>query len=269
MKLTSPKKLLNIINFSKSIRYQWDLIRCLVDRNIKILYKRSTLGILWMLIKPLLTLAVYAFVFRTIVPVNVPFFTSFLFTGLLFWSWFSSSLGQGTGVIVNNASLIRQPGFPNPILPIVVVITEWIHLSMAIPVLFLFFLWESIVLKPVVFLLPVLMLLQFALTLSLSYILAGINVSFRDTQHTINVLLQMLMYLSGIFYNINVLPVKYQTLLYLNPMANLLNCYRSILIYGKFPPWQGLIYITLLIIFLFPLGLWIFKKQSDRFVEEL
>jgi lipopolysaccharide transport system permease protein len=155
------------------------------------------------------------------------------------------------------------------ILPIVIVMTEWINLSVAIPILLVFLLWESVVLTPVVFLLPILMLLQFILILSISYFLAAINVSFRDTAHTVTVLLQMLMYLSGIFYKIDSLDLKYQKILNLNPMASFLNCYRSIFLYGELPSGQSLLYILAWIIILLPFGLWIFKKQSDRFVEQL
>lgn len=257
------------VNLPRNIRHQWDLISCLVDRNIKILYKRSSLGVLWMLIKPLLTLCVYVFVFRTIIPVNLPYFTSFVFTGLLFWNWFNTSISQSTGVIIQNANLIRQPNFPIKILPIVIILTEWIHLLLALPILFIFLLWESVTLTPVIFLLPLLMILQFIFTLSLGYILAAINVSFRDTQHTITVLLQMLMYLSGIFYDINTLDPQYQTLLYLNPIANLLNSYRSILIFGEFPSLSSIVYLVVITVIFFPLGIWIFSRKSEHFVEQL
>ncbi|BAQ64683.1 ABC transporter permease [Geminocystis sp. NIES-3709] len=259
----------DIFSLNKHLIYRWDLIYCLVDRNIKILYKRSSLGILWMLIKPLLTLCIYGFVFRSIIPVKLPFFTSYVFTGLLFWNWFNNSVSQCTGVIVQNVNLIKQPYFPINILPIVIVITEWIHLLLAIPILFFFILWESVPLEPVIFLLPFLMLLQFTLILSIGCVLAAINVTFRDTQHTVSILLQMLMYLSGIFYDINTLKPEYQSLLYLNPMVHLLNSYRSIIIYGEFPSLFNLVYLCLLSVCLLPIGIWIFRKQSCYFVEEL
>ena len=254
---------------AKNLVYYWDLIRCLVDRNIKVTYKRSALGMLWMLIKPLMRLFVYAFVFSQVLKTEVTSFASFVFIGLLFWNWFNDSISQATGIIIVNDNLVKQPNFPTMILPIVIVITEWIHLSVAIPILFIFLLWESVVLTPVVFLLPILMALQFLLILSISYFLAAINVSFRDTAHTTTVLLQMLMYLSGIFYEIDSLDVKYQQILNLNPMVGFLNCYRSIFLYGELPPLASLLYVLAWIVVLLPFGLWIFNKQSDRFVEQL
>jgi len=97
--------------------YLLDLLRSLVDRDMKLMYKRSVLGVAWTLINPLLQLAVFVFVFQTILKVNIPQYASYVFSGLLIWTWFQNSLFQSTGVIISSRSLIRQPGFPRPFFP--------------------------------------------------------------------------------------------------------------------------------------------------------
>src|SRR5690606_6704502 len=100
----------------------------LVVRDMKLLYKRSALGIAWTLINPLIQLAIFAFVFSMVLKTEVENYASFAFTGLTVWVWFMTSLVQATTVITGSKALIRQPGFPTSILPVVVLTTRLLHL---------------------------------------------------------------------------------------------------------------------------------------------
>lgn len=250
-------------------RYLYDLLRELVSRDMKLLYKRSVLGIAWTLIAPLLQLAVFAFVFQVILPVDIPQYSSYVFTGLLVWNWFQNSLFQATGAIINSRPLIRQPGFPVAILPVIVVTTGLIHFLLALPVLIGFLLMDGVELTPFVLFLPIIQILQFALTVSFSYVLAGLNVTFRDTQHTLGVVLQLLFYLTPIFYDIKGIPDRYWSVYGLNPMVHIVTAYRQILVWGQQPDWLTLVIIAGITLVLLPVGYQIFKRQSHRFVEEL
>jgi lipopolysaccharide transport system permease protein len=259
---------------SSTIPYWWDLLSELVTREMKIMYKRSFLGIAWTLISPLLQLGVFVIVFQSLLGVDhqaefSPSYTAYVFTGLLAWNWFQSSLFQATGVIINSRALIRQPGFPKAILPIVVVLTGLFHYILALPILFVFLLLYGVQLTPYALLLPVLHLLQFLLTISFSYVLAGVNVRFRDTQHTLGVLLQLLFYLTPIFYGLQQVPGKYWQFYALNPMVHLVTGYRQILFWGTAPDWQALGIVAIVAIGLLPIGYGIFRRQSERFVEEI
>lgn len=249
--------------------YLCDLLRELVARDMKLLYKRSALGIAWTLLNPLLQLAVFSFVFRSVLSVNIPRYSSFAFSGLLIWTWFQTALFQTTGLITNNRPLIRQPGFPTTILPVVTVMTGLIHFLLALPVLIVFLAIDGVELKPVLLVLPILIAIQFILTVSLAYPLAALNVTFRDTQHTLGVLLQLLFYLTPIFYDITNVPTHYQSLYYLNPMVSLLEAYRAVLIRGMQPDWRSLLVLGVLTAVLLSIGHQIFSSASDRFVEEL
>ena len=101
--------------------YLRDLLLTLVGRDMKLRYKRSILGIAWSLLTPLAQLAVYYLIFDVLLPLNIPNYLSFLFSGVLVWSWFHGSLYQATSAIVDNRELIKRPGFPGPILPAVTV----------------------------------------------------------------------------------------------------------------------------------------------------
>lgn len=253
----------------RSFTQQFDLLRELVNRDMKLLYKRSVLGVAWTLINPLLQLVVFAFVFQFVIPVNVPNYASFTFTGLLVWNWFQTSLYQSTGVIIANRPLIRQPGFPSVILPIVTTTTGLIHFLLALPILIVFLLIDGIELKIVALLLPILQLLQFCVTITLTYLLAALNVTFRDTQHTLGVVLQLFFYVTPIFYDIQHVPDGYQWLYNLNPMVHIVTAYRAVLMQGTTPNWYSLSIIAIVTAVCLPVGLWFFQRQSARFVEEL
>ena len=255
--------------YRRKIAHFFDLLRVLVDRDMKLLYKRSALGIAWTLINPLLQLAVFSFVFRSVIPINIPQFSSFAFSGLLIWTWSQTALFQATGLITSNKALIRQPNFPTAILPVVTTMTGLIHFLLALPVLIIFLAVDGVRPSSVLFVLPLLMVIQFVLTVGLAYPLAALNVTFRDTQHTLGVLLQMLFYLTPIFYDLNSVPKEFQPLYQLNPMVPLLQAYRAILLKGTQPDWQALLMVSLAVAVILPIGLAIFRRQSNTFVEEL
>lgn len=255
--------------YRRKIAHFFDLLRVLVDRDMKLLYKRSALGIAWTLINPLLQLAVFSFVFRSVIPINIPQFSSFAFSGLLIWTWSQTALFQATGLITSNKALIRQPNFPTAILPVVTTMTGLIHFLLALPVLIIFLAVDGVQPSAVLLVLPLLMVIQFVLTVGLAYPLAALNVTFRDTQHTLGVLLQMLFYLTPIFYDLNSVPKEFQTFYQLNPMVPLLGAYRAILLKGTQPDWQALLMVSLAVAVILPIGLAIFRRQSNTFVEEL
>lgn len=255
--------------YRRKIAHFFDLLRVLVDRDMKLLYKRSALGIAWTLINPLLQLAVFSFVFRSVIPINIPQFSSFAFSGLLIWTWSQTALFQATGLITSNKALIRQPNFPTAILPVVTTMTGLIHFLLALPVLIIFLAVDGVEPSSVLFVLPLLMVIQFVLTVGLAYPLAALNVTFRDTQHTLGVLLQMLFYLTPIFYDLNSVPKEFQPFYQLNPMVPLIEAYRAILLKGTQPDWQVLLIVSLAVAVILPIGLAIFRRQSNTFVEEL
>ena len=246
-----------------------DLLRELVARDMKLRYKRSVLGIVWSLLNPLLQLLILYFVFGVLLSLKIPHYASFLFTGVLVWNWFSSSLLFATGAIVDNRELIKRPGFPIAILPTVTVTSHLIHFLIAIPALLICVVLDVGQVTTALVALPLVIALQFILTLSLAYLVATFHVAFRDTQYLLSVLLQLLFFLTPIFYALSFIPEKYRPLLTLNPMVHLLNAYRVILINGEWPDSLSLVVLALGSILLLVVGYRVFVRASYHFVEEL
>ena len=197
---------------------------------MKLRYKRSILGIAWSLLTPLAQLAVFYLTFDVLLPLNIPNYPAFLFSGLLAWNWFQGSLYQATSAIVDNRELMKRPGFPAAILPAVTVASNLIHFLLALPILFIFLLLGGTGLTSAVMALPLVIAIQFILTLSLAYFTATFYVTFRDTQHLLGVLLNLLFFLTPVFYKSSDLPAQYQTFYHLNPMVHLIESYRAILL---------------------------------------
>ena len=167
-----------------------ELLIYLVRTEIKVKYKNSALGLVWSMAAPAMTLAIYFIVFQIILGNKLPDFVIFLFAGLLLWNLFSLGVLTGTGVVVNNAGIVKKVSFPREILALAAVGSACV-----------FFVFQSIVM--VIFLVvlhsppdmayfPVLVLALIAgivLASALGVLLSSVNVYLRDTQHLIEVIL--------------------------------------------------------------------------------
>jgi lipopolysaccharide transport system permease protein len=263
-----------IKSYSISLRkrrwtYMRDLLRELVARDFKLRYKRSILGIAWSLLVPLAQLAVLYLVFNHLLPLNISNFTTFLFTGILPWTWFQTSLLAGSGTIVDNRELVMQVSFPVAVLPTVTVISQLVHFLLALPILFVFLLLDGYHLTVVFLALPLVILIQFVLTVSLAYLVATVQVTFRDTQYLLGILLFLFFYLTPVFYDGALIPTRFQRVYQLNPMVHLLGAYRSILIKGELPASLPLLMLCILSSAILLLGYAVFMRARDKFVEEL
>jgi len=208
-------------------------------------------------------------VFRWIIPVNVPDFAVFLLIGILAWSWFQSSLHFGCAVITDNASLIRQPGFPAAILPVIAVGTNLVNFVLALPVLAIALLVTGHSVTAAIVVLPFVIVIQFLLTLSAVYLLAVLQVPFRDTQYLVGVLLLLGLYVSPVFYSVQSVPVDWQRWFNLNPLAHILEAYRMVLIQGRYPDMWPLLWIAAISIMVLAATHRVFVRSSHWFIEEI
>ena len=249
--------------------YTRDVLYELVSRDLKVRYKRSVLGIVWSLLVPLAQLAVLYLVFNKLLPLNIPHYTSFLFTGILPWTWFQTSLVSGSGAIVENRDLVRQAGFPVAVLPTVTVISQLIHFLLALPILFAFLALDGYPFTEALVALPVVIVVQGLFILSLGYIFAAFQVRFRDVQYLLGIALFLLFYLTPVFYDGGGLPAGLRPYYELNPMVHLLEAYRDILTRGEMPAAMPLLVVTSVSAAVLALSYAGFLRARNRFVEEM
>ena len=254
---------------TKSWVYVRDLVTVLVARDFKVRYKRSLLGIAWSLLVPLAQLAVLYVVFNNMLRLNIKHFSSFLLTGILPWTWFQSSLMSASSTIVDNRELVKQVGFPVGVLPTVSVLSQFVHFLLALPILAGFLLADGFRPSMALLGLPIVMLVQFFLSVSIAYILATLQVRFRDTQYLLGIFLFLFFYVTPVFWDGSTLPAAYRRIFSLNPLAGLLTAYRDILMNGRWPALQSLAAVAFISSIMAIGCFFLFLRARDRFVEEL
>lgn len=246
-----------------------DVLFVLVGRDFKLRYKRSLFGIAWSMLVPLAQFAVLWIVFRNFVPLKIPHFTTFLFTGLLPWTWLHSSLLTSALSVVDNRELVKQPGFPVSLLPMTSVLSQSAHFLLALPLVGLFMTIDGCPPTSALAALPGVILIELMLIISLSYIVASIQVRFRDLQYLLGIVLFLGFYLTPVFWDASTVSDEYRYLLEMNPVTTLLNAYRSILLHGSWPDLQPLLTVAAGSIVVLTFGIGMFAIARTRFVEEL
>ncbi len=249
--------------------HTFDLLRELIERDIKLRYRGSLLGLLWTLVNPLAELLVLLFVFGLVLRNNIENFPAYLFTGLIVYGWFQSSVNSATAAIVGNRELVRRPGVPSAILPVVTVASNLVHFVLSLPILLVLLVLSDIKFTTALVALPFLIILEFVLILAFAYPVATIHVWFRDTQHLLRIALQLLFYMTPVFYEASSAPGRVQLFYRLNPMAQLIEAYRAVLLRGEFPDPQGVLYLIALSSVMLAVGFRWFERTSYRFPDEL
>jgi lipopolysaccharide transport system permease protein len=255
------------------------LIATLVLRELRARYRASFLGFLWSFLNPLLLMLVYVLVFAVYLRVPMENYAVFLFTGLLPWLWFSSSLGHAAGVIVGSGALVKRILFPAEILPLVSVLSNLVNLLLSLPLLLLFLLLFGIRPGPMLAFLPLLLALQLLLTVGLALPLAALNVHLRDVEQILANGLVLLFFLSPILYPVSTVPVTLRLgeslvlplrpLYFLNPVAGLVQSYQNVIFFGREPHWIHLGMVALTALVAFWGGYWVFDRLRDSLAEEV
>jgi lipopolysaccharide transport system permease protein len=254
---------------SRRLEHGLDLLRVLVGRDLKVKYKRSALGIVWSLLNPFSQVLIFTFVFKRALSLDIAHYGLFVFAGVLAWSWFSAAVNAAPGVIVQNPELVRRPGFPVALLPVLTVVSNGIHFLLALPVLLVFAMLGTGFAGGALLALPLLMSVQFMLTLGLTYLPAALNVRFRDTQHLVGILMMLGFYVTPVFYSADAVPPELRIYYDLNPIAVLLTGYRRVLIEHRWPETAPLLWVLALSAALLVAGYVTFRRASVRFAEEL
>ncbi len=256
-----------LIDFSHRISYYRDVISTLIGRELKIRYKGSWLGLAWSILSPLGTVAVLHILFTSMLPLNIPHYAAFVYSGLLPWTWFQAAVQISSTTLADNRDLVRKPFFPITVLPAVVTGTHFLLYLLALPVLFVLLLIEGMSLSPMLLLLPLIWLILAVFTLAWSMLMAAIGVLIRDLQHLLGVLMLLWFYMTPIFYNPASLSPEIQARLRLNPMTIIIQAHRAVTMQASMPDWTALAFCLIFSIVILFLGLGLFRRLHDTFAE--
>lgn len=229
----------------------------------------SYLNWLWWIIEPLCFMLIYTFVFGTIFQNNEKYFASFIFLGLTAWDFFNRMVTGSVKLIINNRDLVTKVYIPKYILLMSKSFTYLFKMGISLCLAFILMLFQHVPLTwHIIFLIPVLMVL-YVVSFGIGLILMHFGVTLNDLSNLTNIGLKMLFYLSGVFYNINKkLKGKLAfVLLRLNPIAFIMNEMRKVVIYGKFPSYEGLLFWLLIGLTLTIIGIKIIHKNENSYAK--
>ncbi len=246
-----------------------ELHNVLFYRNLQSRYQDTVLGLAWTLVNPLLFAGVLIFVVQYVLELNTRRFSSFVYIGVLAYTWFRGALAQATRSVVADRVLARRPGFPPLVLPLVPVTTNLLDFVLSIPILVLVLYVGGSQISWALLMVPVVIAIQFLITLGLAYLTASAHMAFRDVGHLVELALTLGFFLTPIFYETSQAPESLAPIFWINPMVPLLDGYRDTLIYGRWPSFAHL-GVTAIFGLLFSIvGFHLFRRTCRKFIEDI
>ena len=250
--------------------YQYrELLKTNVKKDIRGKYKASFLGILWSFINPLLQVLVYAIVFPYIMKVQTENYLIFLICGIIPWTWFTTTLTNGTTCITINGNLIKKVYFPREILPISIVTSGLVNFLISCIIILLFVLFGGLGLSWHLIFLPFIAIIQYIISLAFIFLLSAFNVYVKDVEYIVNFLIMMAFYATPILYSTTMFEGPIMWIFRLNPMAHLINAYRDIFYVHQVPQILNLTILLVIGLIALIICYLIFKKLEKRFAEEI
>ena len=195
------------------------LLKSNVRKEIRGKYKGSFLGVLWSFVNPLLTTLVYAIVFPFILKNAQEHYTTFIVIAILPWSFFTTVISQGTNCVLVNGGILKKVYFPREVLPISIAVSGLINFLISCLIIAIFLIFSGIGSSWHLVFLPIVILIQFILTLGIILLTSSIDVYVRDLEYIITFFISMLFYATPVLYSIDMFPSKIQKILHINPIA--------------------------------------------------
>lgn len=261
------------INLKELYQYR-DLIYLFFKRNYATRYKQTILGPLWLIVNPLITVALYATVFGNLAGLStegIPQFVFYLCSNAI-WSFFATCINETSNTFTANSAILGKVYFPRLVMPISSVLTGLMDLSIQMIMLIVVMVGYTISgtefnLGINVLLIPLLVLQTGMLGLGCGIIIAALTTKYRDLVVLVSFGVQLWMYASPVVYTLEIIPEKYQMIYLLNPMASIITCWRNVILNsGIFPvgAWGISWVITLTILFI---GVILFSHIEKTFMD--
>lgn len=239
-------------------------------RDIKVRYKQTLIGVAWAVVQPFMSMVVFSVFFGGLAKIpsdGVPY-PIFVYSGLLFWNYFSTSLTVASNSLAVNENILKKIYFPRLLLPMSASVTPIIDFGFALLVMVgLMAYYQFLPTLLGVLLFPVLMLCAFLAASGLGSFLAAVNVRYRDVREAVPFFIQILFFVTPVIYPTTLVPAKYQWILGLNPMTGIIEAARAGIIGGQPINFQLLAFSAATAVVLFFFGLFYFKRNERIFAD--
>lgn len=270
---TPLTELINLPGLVRNLIRRREIIRILTWRDFAARFRGSAFGVLWAFIQPLFMMVVYTLVFSVFLKVRFgssdsPYtFAVYLLCGLLPWTTFAEGLSTATDLIRKNANLVKRVVFPLEVLPLnvtlVAVIQQLIGFVLLLPLAFIVtgqFGWSLLFL-------PVILFFQILFVTGMNWIWSAVSVFLPDMRQATVLLTTLLMFLTPIFYPEEMVPERVQWLINLNPIAQLVRMYRSVVMTGEMPQLLDTVGTGLACLVIFMIGYVFFMRTKSVFAD--
>lgn len=246
-----------------------ELLYFLTERDIKVRYKQTALGIAWVLLQPTLTTLLLAMIFRSFAASSdteqIPYLV-FALSGFVLWSFINNAINNTSNSLINQANLITKIYFPRLLLPLATLCAALADLLFSLPLLLLVMFYYGVTPSWKIIFAPLFLALLAIMLFAVGTLLAALVVRFRDIRHLLPFALQIWLFSSPIFYPFTVLPDEQQWLWRLNPMVGILNGFRASLLGMRLDRTAVTITVVFTIIMLLA-GLIVFQRMEDDLVD--
>ena len=242
-----------------------ELLFFLTLRQIKVRYKQTIMGASWAVLQPFLTMIVFTIIFGNFAKIpseNIPY-PIFSYSGLVLWTYFSTSLSQAGNSLVGNTSLVTKVYFPRLFIPTSSCLAGLVNYSVAMSIIVLMMVYYKFVPNIKIIIVPLVVFTTFILASGISYWLSSICVKYRDIRFILPFFTQLLMFTAPVIYPPNIVSEKYRWFLYLNPMTGLINAHRASLLGYKEVNFTTLGVSIIISLFIFVTGI-IFLKNTEK-----
>lgn len=252
-------------------RYR-ELFYILSWRDIKVKYKQTVLGLIWVILRPLLTMLIFTFVFGRVAKLDdqstVPY-SILVFAGLLPWQFFSNALTECSNSLIGNERLITKVYFPRLIIPASSVITSFLDFLISILILLALFMYYGYMPPMRIFLMPLLWVMVFFTSFGPGLYLTALNVKYRDFRYIIPFIVQFGLFISPVGYSSSKIPAEWQWLYSINPMVGVIDGFRWTIVKDAPNPFLHYpFYISLAVtIFFVILSIHQFRKMEKNFAD--
>ena len=267
-----------VIEAGRTERHYWldlwryrELFRVLAWRDLAVRYKQTVIGVLWAVIRPLLTMLVFTFVFGRIAGLpsegNTPY-PLLVFAGILPWTFFSSALNDASTSLINNTSLISKVYFPRIIVPIAPIVVAFVDFLISFFFLLLLMAWYGRLPDWRIAVLPFFVIWVFVVSVGPALWCSSLNVKYRDFRFIIAFVVQFGLYISPVGFSSSLVPEKWRLLYSLNPMVGVIDGFRWCLFRGQIDLTPSGLFAGILVTgFLLWVGMHQFRRTERSFAD--
>ena len=255
-----------------NIRELWkyrDLLWILIERDLKLLYKQTALGAIWVVLQPLIAAAIFAVIFGRVakLPSDGAPYLLFVFCGLTVWTFFSQALQRAGNSLVRNSQLVSKVYFPRLILPLAHTLGAIVDFIVIFSVLLVLMGTYGYMPSLRLLVVPALLLLMISTATGVALWFSALSVKYRDCSYALPYFVQVWLYASPIIYPVSMVPAKWQTLFALNPAVGFIEGFRWAVL-GRSAINTHILVITIVMsVLALMTGLFFFRRVERRFVD--